>query len=422
MYCFMRTSWILLPLLLIASCAPGRTRDPRVGAERFEIEVESGSAARRWTPIECDLPGLRLPKRGGARALRAELVLDGHSLPAQVSRSRDGQAQLSFVLPKLEKEHACKLAVELRLRREAPQRFRWSEKPGQRMLYLDGKPVLSYEFAFDDSSKQSLEATKKVFHHVYGLHGEGPITKGPGGLYSHHRGLFLGFNSTRVGKRHFDFWHCVKGATVRAIGKIEGPLLKARGPLWAGDAERIAWVANGTERIVHEERRFQYWDLAKGVRLIDVHLRLSTNKDRVRLTGDPHHGGFQFRAAQFVAEHKDETRYLRNREARLRENDNWDDTRWAACRFRIGERSYLVAHFDHPSNPKPTTYSTRPYGRFGAFFDHVLKKGAPLSLRYRVLIVDPKLAPECCTQDFLEEQSRSFASAPKTRARALPNE
>jgi hypothetical protein len=30
-------------------------------------------------------------------------------------------------------------------------------------------------------------------------------------------------------------------------------------------------------------------------------------------------------------------------------------------------RRYSITHMDGPENPDPTTYSTRPYGRFGAF-------------------------------------------------------
>ena len=45
---------------------------------------------------------------------------------------------------------------------------------------------------------------------------------------------------------------------------------------------------------------------------------------------------------------------------------------------------------DHPKNPRPTVYSTRYYGRFGAYFEKDLKKGEKLELRYRIFIVDTK--------------------------------
>jgi hypothetical protein len=41
---------------------------------------------------------------------------------------------------------------------------------------------------------------------------------------------------------------------------------------------------------------------------------------------------------------------------------------------------------DHPSNPRPTTFSTRPYGRFGAYFDREVAPGEPLTLKYRLHI------------------------------------
>jgi hypothetical protein len=43
---------------------------------------------------------------------------------------------------------------------------------------------------------------------------------------------------------------------------------------------------------------------------------------------------------------------------------------------------------DWPRNPRPTVYSTRAYGRVGAFFTQDLPADEPLHLRYRVTIRD----------------------------------
>jgi hypothetical protein len=41
---------------------------------------------------------------------------------------------------------------------------------------------------------------------------------------------------------------------------------------------------------------------------------------------------------------------------------------------------------DGPGNPTPTTYSTRPYGRVGAFFTADVTPDKPLHLKYRLVI------------------------------------
>jgi hypothetical protein len=48
---------------------------------------------------------------------------------------------------------------------------------------------------------------------------------------------------------------------------------------------------------------------------------------------------------------------------------------------------------DGPANPDPTTYSTRGYGRFGAFFTSEVTPQKPLKVSYRLVIRDITGAP-----------------------------
>ncbi len=54
------------------------------------------------------------------------------------------------------------------LRRAAPSSWTTDEAAGTSDLMLDGKPVIRYMFAFDDSTKESALETYKVYHHVFG--------------------------------------------------------------------------------------------------------------------------------------------------------------------------------------------------------------------------------------------------------------
>ena len=66
----------------------------------------------------------------------------------------------------------------------------------------------------------------------------------------------------------------------------------------------------------------------------------------------------------------------------------WSDCHWVVNRFAVEGHPYAVMHMNHPGNPGKTVYSTRNYGRFGAFARHRLQEGEPLRLRYRLIILD----------------------------------
>src|SRR5262249_13160001 len=89
--------------------------------------------------------------------------------------------------------------------------YSWHDTPGEFTELRHGdRPVLRYVYrAFDDSTKEKREETFKVYHHLYDPSGQALITKGPGGLYTHHRGLFYGFKATYGDKKiTADTWHC----------------------------------------------------------------------------------------------------------------------------------------------------------------------------------------------------------------------
>ena len=76
--------------------------------------------------------------------------------------------------------------------------FQFQNKEGlyTDVLYED-RPVMRYMYeSLDTSSPERIGETYKVYHHVYeeAPTGERFVTKGPGGLFPHHRGLFYGFN------------------------------------------------------------------------------------------------------------------------------------------------------------------------------------------------------------------------------------
>jgi hypothetical protein len=89
-----------------------------------------------------------------------------------------------------------------------------------------------------------------------------------------------------------------------------------------------------------------------------------------------------------VNERQAETRYLRPETAHGGDNDVWHDLLWCVGGFAIRGVRYEVLHASHPDNPADgeTVYSTRAYGRFGAFSEFDLEPGREYRLRYRIVV------------------------------------
>src|SRR5689334_1069240 len=81
----------------------------------------------------------------------------------------------------------------------------FADGDGWRELRLNGVPVLRHMNVFDPERRAE---TFKPFTHVFDFAGKDFITKGPGGDFTHHRGIFIGWNKTILAGKSYDFWHC----------------------------------------------------------------------------------------------------------------------------------------------------------------------------------------------------------------------
>jgi len=272
--------------------------------------------------------------------------------------------------------------------------FRWQtdEKAGTTDLFLGQQPVLRYMHAYDDSTPQRLLETYKVYHHIFGPGSGTMITKGAGGKYTHHRGLFIGWNRTGFEGKSLDFWHCKQGAHLRHIRFVEKSGDVERGTMtaeihWNDAADRPVIVEHRTVTVRQEQ--------ATGGWQVDWSTRLDSRRGRITLEGDRQHAGFQFRAAQVVAE-RNSARYQRpaeidQRPEAIQVGDRGNppphiNLGWFAMNCEVKGQRYTIEYFDNPGLPRPALFSERPYGRFGTFFKTVLNEDRPLELKYRVVV------------------------------------
>jgi hypothetical protein len=291
--------------------------------------------------------------------------------------------------------------------------FSWENAgPQSTRLGFSGRPVIQYEFPVFDTD--DIEHTKKPFHHVFSPSGDRLITKGPGGRFSHHRGIFLGFYAFIDGSdKRVDIWHARNGErsehnkVVRTMG----------GPVLGGHVLAIDWKDHDGEIFVTEEREVRTYRQPAGQVLIDVRSRLTAHRDRVLLAGDRHHAGLQFRASQDVADNPETTRFIRPQawdhipaDTELGDEDIHDFP-WNSMYFEINGKAYTVAYMSHPSNPADAEMSERLYGRFGEFFVKELERGQSFDMNYRFWIKEGD-APD---QTDIQRRFEIYAHPPKIK-------
>ncbi|MBX7168390.1 MAG: PmoA family protein [Pirellulales bacterium] len=336
--------------------------------------------------------------------------------------------EVHFVAPELHAGKSCELELELRRDRAAgpADAFAWHDTPGKHTDLVwhtaaGARPVLRYMYeAIDESSPARREETYKIYHHVFAPDGTTLLTKGPGGRYTHHRGLFFGYNRVSYDGKQADVWHCKAGAHQ----SHEAFLASEAGPVFGRHQLAIDW--HGAQRDVFaRERRELTVYAAQGGCLIDFAALVETAAGPVRLDGDPQHAGFHFRAAQEVAaETFKQTYYLRpDGRGEPGATRNWPDQRdhvnlpWDAMSFVVGGQRYTALYLVRPENHAgaEARFSERDYGRFGSYFEHDLTGEQPLAIRYRVWIQPGEL-----TVEQAGALSMAFLGPPAVEAVALP--
>lgn len=239
----------------------------------------------------------------------------------------------------------------------------------------DGAVVATLVHPVHDPSRHA--DTCKPFHRVFADDGR-QLTKDLGGLFPHHRGLFVGWNQVRSGGKSYDFWHCNHGEWQQ--------LLDCRGGGDAPQELRLEWRAPDGTPVVLERRRLAVRALPAGAFVCELTTELRAAAADVRLGGDPQHAGCQFRALQQFAEAtQPKVTYVRPASAKGGADDVWTDCRWIAARLPFAAGEVVVLRVEHPDNP-PAAWSTRPYGRFGAMCSATLTATTPLRLRFAYVI------------------------------------
>jgi hypothetical protein len=397
---------LILALAMVALAAGGFAS----AAEKdLKLVVKAGQYDRANTPVCVPVDAPEGAKSVAVTLPGGKQVSGQLTAPGLLDESAAGKRELHFILPELKKGESAEATVAFSDKAPDGPQFFWKNVPDQYAELRfgqgdDSAGVLRYICApYDESTPERRHDTFKVYHHVFSPSGDRMITKGPGGLYTHHRGLFFGYCHCTLPDGKIDTWGCGNGHQVHAgfSGEEAGPVLGRH-------CVAVDWRANKEQKtFVKEQRELTAYRLPGG-NLIEFATLVNTAGGPVKLDGNAPHAGFQFRADQEVAEkNQKQTYYLRpDGKGQLGAAvASAKDLAWDALSFVLGDRRYTVLYLDKPTNPKPAEYNERTYGRFGSYFVAELAEGKPLRASYRVWVQDAEMTgdqAEALSEDFVK--------------------
>lgn len=337
---------------------------------------------------------------------------------------RDGKAELWWIMPKSKADGTGTWVATLSATPYAGKDvFTLKDTEGKHLdVLFAGRPVTRYMYERDTSTKQRAHETYKVYHHVFDEEGKEFITKGPGGRYTHHRGIFIGWSRLSAGGKRYDTWH-MKNATQ----EHQKFLAKSAGPVLARTVALVHWIGGGKDLLCAEEREtIIFRQPAPTLMLMEFRSRLKAVSGALELGGDPEHAGMQYRPHNNVAQrpkdakkpddgsglatiyefHKDG---IKTKGQSLKENK---DLPWAAMSYALFGKRYAVEHMNYKSNPTGTRYSAyRSYGRFGAFPVAKVPEGETLALRYRIHVMSGGIP----SREVLSARHAAFNTPPEVK-------
>ncbi|HTN77063.1 MAG TPA: DUF6807 family protein [Pirellulaceae bacterium] len=421
--------YLSLVLLLAASGA-------HAAEAGWNVTVEAGATDRNQTPVKVlvQVPETEKaativslsPAGQGGEPLVGQLTMPGVLAPVVAGKRDPLQRELHFILPSLKAGANASYTAKIVASDSSAKQFAWKDTPGKQMdLTFGDRSVLRYMYErVDNSNKDRRGETFKVYHHLFDPQGERLVTKGPGGLFPHHRGVYFGFNRISYDGQSADVWHCNNGESQTH----EGFLLQEAGPVLARHTLDIAWrgkVANVLEKkelgaiFAKEKREITVYNTPGGL-MMSFATRLETTGGKVRLDGDPQHAGVHFRASQEVPDKTaKKTYYVRpDGQAEPGKFRNWPNDKahvnlaWNALSFVLGEQRYTCCYLDRPENPKESRFSERDYGRFGSYFEYDLDAEHPLELNYRFWLQEGEM-----TVAAVAAKSADFVAPPVVGAR-----
>ena len=270
-------------------------------------------------------------------------------------------------------------------------------------------------YAYDKSTPQRREETYKPYLHVFDAEGQQPITKGPGGLFTHHRGIFIGWKKIKFGDKTYDRWH-MKGGEI-----VHQKFLAQKATADEATFTSLThWNEPDGQAFLVEERTMTFHRGPDSGRLmIDFHTKLTAPRGDVTLDGDPEHAGVQYRPANEVD--GKQTVYIFPKENANCHKDL--DYPWLGETYVLSGKKYSIIDLNLPairrkrgSRPIATTAVSgrSPWPRSS--------KGQSLNLDYRFLVFDGEMPAPGAIQKWWDEYAHVTSPSPVPAVSVVPAE
>jgi hypothetical protein len=387
-------------------------------AGELKVTVAAGDSDRADAPVYVDL-------KLAADQIKAPICVaaEGKIQPAQIEPLDSGQARVWWIIDNLPKDQSR--TYEIKPGKSAQQTggetFVWKDssqgKVKSKDLCFGDRPVIRYMYTpFDGTDKDTIDITRKPYYHVFDPDGSRLITKGDGGKYPHHRGIFYGHNRVKIDgqDKTIDVWSSSDAHQLHT-----GFIREFVGPVLGGHVVTVDWKDSQGSTFATETRRIQAFRSPANEILVQFDTTITATDKPVDLkSSNNHHGGVQFRADQAVAENEKETRFLRpgkwatmpaDQAINVEEHPDFKDLPWNAIQYKLGKRAYTVVDLCNPRNPRNAEFSERAYGRFGEYSTWRLSRDKALSLTYRFWVV----ATHDLKATQVDRKSADFVSPPK---------
>jgi len=261
----------------------------------------------------------------------------------------------------------------------------------------DDKPIARYVYALDLSSPETRHDTYKPFLHLLDAAGGAPITKGPGGRFTHHRGVFRGWSKLRLNGQAYDTWH-MKGNVQEHVKFAKAAADDEQATL----TSLIRFRTDDGMPLLKEQRTMQFHHApTPALVMLDVTSVVHATEGRLVLDGDPEHAGLQFRPANDVV--ASQTRYAYPVANADPHRDL--DYPWVAESYVVDGQRYAVVYLNHPDNANEArTSAYRSYGRFGMWFRDEIPAGEQATTQVRLIVLEGEIPGDA----FIRQQYRAF--------------
>lgn len=345
-----------------------------------------------WAPVTVEWPG----EAPAAEGYWVDVADPARVRPYQVETSRAPDGSVVRRLHFVEVQLAAGATREYRLggsaegaKAESDEAFEgWRSQSAQAAsgLQRGGRVWLQRISGYRPGEH---ELSFKVYDHIYGHDADRPLTKGLGGQFPHHRGLFLGWNQAKRCELTHDFWH---GRTGEVLEEAEEKReVFGLGKVCGSMRTHSRWHLGSEETWIEETRTVTLWATAPGRRLFDVEVRLvNPGSKHVALRGDPHHAGLHLRLASEVEAVAKEVVWAWPEKS----IDQGNDIR-AGASAAIGSipwrgGSLVVGMQDQGPATADLRLCARGYGRFGVFREFEIPPGGEAALRVRFSLEERK--------------------------------